>query len=191
MPESHHRRTYLVDRPFQLKYIFLLAAWGLALAALCGMWAWQAHRQAVELFARDPVHQALLGQVDRSLAWALVGIGALSAAALGLLGFVMTHRVAGPIWVMGHSLGELARGRYPARRGLRRGDELKAFHARFHQAVEALAERDRRTLAAVERVLQGLPAEVRRGPALAAAVEALEAEAQQRREALATLGPTV
>lgn len=185
MPESHIRRTYLIDRRFQLKYIVLLSVSGAVLAALCGLWAWQAYQQAVEFFARDPEHQTLLRQVDRYLLWALAGIGLLSAAVLGLVGFVMTHRVAGPIWVMGHAFGELARGRYPARRGLRRSDELKAFHARFYDAVEALAERERRTLSALEQAISRIQAEVQERPALRPALDLLDAEAKARREALA------
>jgi HAMP domain-containing protein len=186
MPESHTRRTYLIDRAFQLKYILLLAAWGIGLAVLFGLWAWKAHEQAVEILAREAAgSQALLRQSDRTLAWVLGAIGLLSAAALGLLGFVMTHRVAGPVWVMGHALGELAQGRYPTRRGLRRRDGLQALHASFHDAVEALAARDQRTLGALEEALARLRPAAVGNPALARAVELLEAEAKGRREGLA------
>ena len=82
MAESQSRRTYLIDRPFQLRYILALAAWGAALAALFGLWAWQAHQQAAEILARAPGNPALLHQADRQLLWALAGIGALSAGAL-------------------------------------------------------------------------------------------------------------
>jgi methyl-accepting chemotaxis protein len=188
MPEPHARRSYLIDRAFQLKYTLLLAGWGVVLAALFGLWTWQAHQQVAELFAREPEHQALLRQVDRQLVWALGGIGVLSAAALGLLGFVITHRVAGPVWVMGHALGEMARGRLPARRGLRRRDELQALHARFHEAVEALAEREGRSLEALEEALGLLRPAAQQNAALAPAVRVLEAEASARREALAARG---
>jgi len=187
MTESSSRRSYLIDRPFQLKYIVLLAAWGAALAALFGLWAWQAHQQAVELFPRGAETQVLVRQSDRALAWTLGIIGVLSATALGLLGFIMTHRVAGPVWVMGHALGELAQGRYPARRGLRRSDELRGLHQRFHEAMEALAARDRRTLQAIEEALSRLRPAARGDPSLAPALELLEAEARAQRE---RLGPT-
>lgn len=183
MPESRSRRTYLIDRRFQLKYVLLLMAWGAVMAALFGLWAWQAHQQAAELLARDAAQQALLDQADRTLLVVLAAIGLLSTLALGLLGFIMTHRVAGPVWVMGLELAELARGRYPTRRGLRRGDELQSLHARFHEAVEALTARDRRTLAALEEVLRSLRAAAQGSPELAPAVAALENEVRARREA--------
>jgi len=184
MPESHSRRTYLIDRRFQLKYVLLLMGWGAVMAVLFGLWAWQAHQQAVELLARDAEQQALLQQADRTLLVALAAIGLLSTLALGLLGFIMTHRVAGPVWVMGLAMAELARGKYPARRGLRRGDELQALHTSFHEAVEGLVARDRRTLSALEEVLRSLQTAAARSPDLAPAVEALSAEVKARREAL-------
>ena len=42
---SHHRRTYLVDRAFQLKYTVLLMATGLLVALLFALWIYQAYRQ--------------------------------------------------------------------------------------------------------------------------------------------------
>ncbi len=186
MPESQSRRTYLIDRAFQLRYILILAAWGIGLAVLFGLWAWKAHEQAAEILAREAGSQALLRQSDRMLAWALAAIGLLSAVALGLVGFVMTHRVAGPVWAMGHALGELAQGRYPARRGLRRGDGLQALHARFSDAVETLAARDQRTLAALEEALARVRPAAEGNPTLSRAVEVLEAEARVRREGLAS-----
>jgi methyl-accepting chemotaxis protein len=185
MADARSRRTYLIDRSFQLKYALLLAGWGVVLALLFGAWAWQAHEQAAEILARDPAQLALLRQSDRLLLWVLAAIGLLTAAALGLLGFVMSHRVAGPVWVLGHALAELAKGRYPARRGLRRGDELKSLHARFQEAVEAIAARDRRTLDALEVALSRLRSAAAADPWLAPALAALEEEARLRRDALA------
>ena len=85
MADAHSRRTYLIDRSFQLRYMALLAGWGIVLALLFGAWAWQAHRQAAEILARDPAQLALLHQSDRLLLWALAAIGLLTAAALALL----------------------------------------------------------------------------------------------------------
>jgi hypothetical protein len=184
MTESHHRRTYLVDRGFQLKYILLLAGWGLVLAGAFGLWTWQAHQQVVETMIGDPAQRAAVVAAERQLLWVLAAIGALSAAALGLLGFIMTHRVAGPIYVMGHFLSQLAEGRYPRPRALRRHDELTGFHRHFLDALEAMKERDGRHLARLEEAVVRMRAALGRAPELAPALAALEGEARERREAL-------
>ena len=78
-------------------------------------WLHQAHVQATALLAPDPETRALVERSDRLLLGAFVAIAALLAAALGLLGVVITHRVAGPVFVMGHYLRVLADG--PLSRG--------------------------------------------------------------------------
>jgi hypothetical protein len=184
MAESRRRRTYLVDRSFQIKYILLLMAWGVVLSALFGLWTYQAHQQAIETVVRGPEQRALMVRADRQLMWPLAGIGALSAAALGLLGFVITHRVAGPVYVMGHFVNLLARGRYPTRRALRKHDELKGFYAHFLDAIDAMKERDARHVGALEETIVLLRGAVARAPELGVALEALEREVKDRREAL-------
>ena len=184
MPDAHHRRTYLVNRSFQLKYILLLMGWGLVLAALFGLWAYQAQAQAVDLLATEPGQRALVGHVGRQLLWVLLAIAALSSAALGLLGFILTHRVVGPIYVMGHFLTTLAEGRYPSRRALRKHDELKPFHAHFLQVIDTLRERERIQLAHLEDAVGRMRAAAERAPELAPAVATLEAELRVRRGSL-------
>jgi len=184
MTDAHQRRTYLVDRRFQLKYILVLMGCGLGLAVLFGAWAWQAQSQAVELIAPEGAQRALAGHATRQLLSVLAVIAVLAVAALGLVGFILTHRVAGPVYVMTSFLAELGAGRYPSRRSLRKHDELKAFHARFLDVIDALRERERVQLAHLEDAIALMRGAAARAPELAAAVEALEAELKQRRDAI-------
>lgn len=184
MPTQRHRRTYLVDRSFQLKYILLLMGWGVALAALFGLWAYQAHEQAIELLVRDGAQRALVAHASRQLLWVLVAIAVLSAAALGLIGFLMTHRVAGPVYVMGKFLSLLSQGRYPSRRSLRKHDELQRFHAQFMETIEAMKDRERLQLARLTDALERMRGAAARAPELLPAVAALEAELRERTSAV-------
>jgi hypothetical protein len=184
MPHVPQRRTYLVDRAFQLKYILLLMGWGVVLAALFGLWTHQAHLQAVEAIVRDPGQRVLVERADRQLLWVLAGIGVLCVTALGLLGFIMTHRVAGPVYVIGHHLAVLGAGRYPTRRALRKHDELKALNARLIEAVEQLRERDARRLGHLEAAVAQMKAAAGRAPDLRPVLAPLEDEIRERRAAL-------
>jgi hypothetical protein len=184
MPPSRHRRTYLVDRSFQLKYILLLVGWGFALACLFGLWAYQAHEQAIELLVRDPGQRALVDHASRQLLWVLGGIGLLSAAALGLVGFIMTHRVAGPVYVMGRFLSLLSQGRYPSRRALRKHDELQRFHTQFLETIDALKERERLQLVRLREAVERMRAAAARAPELLPALQALELELDERSAAV-------
>lgn len=181
---SRPRRRYLLDRGFQLKYALLMAAAGLVVALAFGLWLHQAHVQATALLAQDPETQALIARSDRLLLGAFVAIAVLLAAALFLLGVVVTHRVAGPVFVMGHYLAVMAQGRFPRMRALRRGDELKGLFRTFSDAVEALKAREARQVEALEDALQRMRAAAGRAPELAPAIEALAAAAAERRAAL-------
>jgi hypothetical protein len=179
------RRQYLVDRGFQLKYALLMAAAGLVVAAVFGLWIHQAHTQATALLAPDPETRALVERSDRLLLGAFVAIALLLAAALGLIGVVITHRVAGPVFVMGHYLRVLAEGRFPRMRTLRRSDELKNFFRTFIDAVDAMKMRETRHTAVLEDAVRRMREAAPGAPELAPAIDALERAARERRAALA------
>jgi hypothetical protein len=183
------RRQVLVDRGFQLKYALAMGAAGLVVAGIFGLWLHQAHAQAVALLAPDAETRALLAGSDRTLLAVLAVVAVLLAGALALLGVVITHRVAGPVFVMGHYLRVLSEGRFPRMRTLRRSDELKTFFQAFIEAVEAMKAREARHAAILEDAVARMEAAAGRHPELLPAIEALAAEALDRRAALAIDDP--
>jgi hypothetical protein len=184
-----HRRTYLVDRGFQLRYAALLAVAGAVLALFCGLWLHQAHVQATELLPLDAETRMLVERGDRELLAALLGITALMALALGVLGVVMTHRVAGPVLVLSRHLSALARGQFPRVRSLRRSDELQGIFRLLTSGVEALRARERRHADLLEEAAAAVRQALPRVPELGPTLTRLEEAARERREALADSPP--
>ncbi len=142
------RRQFIVDRSFQFKYTLLIALIGGAVSAIFALWMWDATRTSAEILLLGDIPGAeLLREQLRAdqahLPWLYVGITLLMMAALGLLGILITHRVAGPAFVMGRYLGLLADGVYPSLRPLRKRDELKGFFDSFERAVTMLKNRDK------------------------------------------------
>ncbi len=180
-----HRRHYLLDRGFQLKYAILMACAGLVVAVVFGAWLHQVHAQATALLAPDAETRALVERSDRLLFAAFAVIALLLAAALGLLGVVITHRVAGPVFVMGHYLEVLAEGRFPRMRTLRRSDELRTFFKTFIDAVDKMKVREAKHAAALEEAVQRMRAAAVKFPDLQLAIDILSAAARERRAALA------
>ncbi len=183
------RRVFLVDRSFQLKYALLMAGAGALVALIFGLWLHQAHAQALEVAGLDPALREELARGDRQLLTAFAGIAALLALALGLVGVVMTHRVAGPIFVMGHYVSVLARGAFPKMRTLRRTDELRTFFQFFIDAVGRLREREARHVELLEGTLVRMRGAVQRAPELQPAIQALQDEVRARRAALGADDP--
>ncbi len=188
-PAVAPRRRFLLDRGFQLKYARVMAGAGLLVAVVFGLWIHQVHAQAIALLSPDAETRVLIARSDTLLLAAFAGIALLLAAALGLLGVVITHRVAGPVFVMGHYLSVLAQGRFPRMRTLRRSDELKSFFRVFIDAVEAMKRREARHVAVLEDALARVRSAAARVPELQSAVQALEAAAMERRLALAADDP--
>jgi hypothetical protein len=182
MTPNRKRRTYLVDRSFQLKYTVVLAAWGFGLVVLFAIWVWRAHQQFAAAIA--PAGAAPVARATSGVPWLLLAVGALLAAGLGYVGFLMSHRIAGPVYVMGRDLRLLAQGHFPSQRSLRRADELKSLFALFRSAVDALREREEQRTQLLEQVLAAMQAAEPRAPELRPSIDLLAAEVADRRAAL-------
>jgi nitrate/nitrite-specific signal transduction histidine kinase len=93
---------------------------------------------------------------QRTLLLSLVAVLTLLVVAVGLLGIVFTHKVAGPIFKMTRLLRQVGTGKLVVRERLRRGDELQSFFETFERMVDDLRSRQMAKLATVDRVLSKL-----------------------------------
>lgn len=176
------RRTFVVDRRFQYKYTALLAIVGAVISLIFGALMYLAHRDAlIDVFGTDTLPPETLAQ-NATLLWLIVGITVLMGAALALFGLLVTHRVAGPIYVLSHYVGVLSRGRYPIMRSLRKSDELKEFFERFAAAVEALRVREAEEAQVLDEALGHLQPHAQ-SPEAKQACDALRAMQLRKRDA--------
>lgn len=186
------RRNFLIDRSFQTKYTAYMVLVGAAISILFGAMMYQAHVEATQLIDMpDPLREAVKSQ-DASLLWLVLAISLVMAVALGLFGVLVTHRIAGPIYVFSHYMNVLGRGRYPLLRPLRKKDELKSFYEVFHEAVTAMRARDKsegQLLQDIARVLDEAAARSADNAALKPAAEQLRTIGQRMLDAAATEDP--
>ncbi len=192
------RRHYLVDLQFQLKYTAMIVVFGGLIMGLFGGAVWHEVRTNSELLEGRQIAQGLgvtgptepsLGDfhdsvalTDRRMLWVIVGGSLVVMAGLGLCGVLLSHRVAGPILVLGRYTRMLGDGGYPRIRPLRRGDELQAHFEIFKEAIEKMRARE---LQDVDQ-LESAAAELARaaGDEAAKARETLAALARRKRAAL-------
>ncbi len=139
-PQRARRRTFLIDRGFQLKWTLIIVAVGVLVSAGLGYFIVQLNLANTELLELDAAFAEQVADYDAMAIYYLVGFVVVMALALFIWGIFMTHRVAGPIYIISRYLGQLADGRVPQTRPLRRGDELKAFFDTFSAAVETLRQ---------------------------------------------------
>lgn len=72
------------------------------------------------------------------LLYSAIGITIFQAVLLFVYGVYLTHKIAGPIYVMRHYCKEIQQGKVPQFRPLRKGDLLVDFYNDFIQAVRQL-----------------------------------------------------
>jgi len=132
------RQKYLIDPGFQWKQagaislvVFLLSI--SVSAVLYGV----LHQQARQLAANPTTFRP-----ETTLVMVGFGLGfaALTSAGVGLWSILMTHRICGPMFVIKRHLLQLAAGRLPVLRPLRRRDEFKDVHRALEEAILSLRE---------------------------------------------------
>lgn len=168
-----HRRHFVVDPLFQWKYTGLAVASVFAVSLLTSAMLFGTLHQQARLRMLAP---------EGGNAWAntLLLLGAATVfstglcLAFGVWAMKLTHRVSGPLYLVGQQLSELSEGRYPKRRALRAGDEFHNFYDDFWSTMDALRGRERDSLIALDR-------------ALVAAKNAVDGDEQSRDIALADI----
>lgn len=148
-PAKRHVRNYLLDTNLQLKLASHLVAVATALSLGLGWLLWSAYRETSRVVAlADPdaghsIAQALASE-DR---WRIVLVAAaLSGVLVCLLAaaVVITHRIAGPAFVLGRTCRQVAEGNLARPRPLRSRDLLVELADEVAGMVDALREREAR-----------------------------------------------
>src|SRR5262245_590423 len=110
-------RHLLLDRRFQLKYTAMIVGIASAVCGVLGVFLLDMIREnsrMLKLEAEfDEVLQAQLAESDAQVLAVLVGAFVLFLIVLGFLSVFITHRMAGPIFVMGRYVRELGEGKLP------------------------------------------------------------------------------
>lgn len=146
------RRQYLINPSFQWKFAFWIVVDVFAICSFMGLLLFGILERNVRWRILHPetshVAETALVVIGFSLLFATV-----AAVALGLWSVIITHRFCGPLSVIGRSLSELAEGRLPKQRPLRKKDEFKDFYAHYWSTVDALTVAKRTDLATLTEIL--------------------------------------
>ena len=197
--EKHKRylRNYIIDKGLQLRYIAVVTLLSAALSALLGWLIYSQRSQASRTIVRSLETADFLGaeqkaEIVRHLAssdfsvvlrMGLVCLGLILVLSFFLL--IITHKVAGPLHVIGNYFDRLAEGRLPLVHNLRRGDELKVFHKKFKDMCNALRHRAEQDIDVVDGFVQACAgARVDESGALGHALEDLRKLSREKQASL-------
>jgi len=147
----NRRRQYLINPGFQWKYAIMLALAVFLISALISSVLYALLHHQARLRLMNP--EAYTAQVTLVILLFGAAFSMLTAGALAVWCVFMTHRICGPLFVLERNLGELADGRFPKLRSLRRKDEFKDLYATFGRAVESLKVNKQAELATLTQAL--------------------------------------
>jgi methyl-accepting chemotaxis protein len=99
--------------------------------------------------------EVLKGQ-HRAVALVLAASLLIFVIFVGLMGIIVTHKVAGPIFKMKRQLNQVADGHLRIPDKLRKGDELVDFFNAFHRMVVSLRERQQQEIGLLEECIDKL-----------------------------------
>src|SRR5260370_10710988 len=133
----------LVDPALTFKYSIIIALLGAIISVtFCSLLYFQSYetqRDVVELCGIDAVgHFASRGA---AITRYMVTATALVSLFLVVFGIIVTHRVAGPLFVMNGYLKTLGEGQIPTTRPLRKKDELQDFYSSLLAVIEFVRRR--------------------------------------------------
>jgi hypothetical protein len=159
---KRHLRNYILDKRLQLRYIGLVSVLS---AAICGLLGWIIFSQRAQA-SQTIIHSLetadflgaeqkaeIVQHLTRSDASVVLRMGLVCAGLILILSLflvILTHKVAGPLHVIGATFERLVAGRLPLVHNLRQGDELQIFHKKFKDMCNALRIGAESDLAAAE-----------------------------------------
>lgn len=193
-PEGIHKRrvkNYLINTRLQLRFASWLLAVAAAISVVLGYVLWRSYAETSRVVAladpevADALAAAFASEDRARMVWLAA---ALAVVLICLLGFavVMTHRIAGPAFVIARTCRQVAEGNFERPRPLRERDMLVELGDDVAHMVEAVRDREQderdRILTALGRLSEaGASAEDRK-----AAVAVLERLAAEKAKRLAT-----
>jgi hypothetical protein len=142
------QRIYLVDRAFQFRYIWAAIGMGFVSTGLTAL---------VILY---PLYTFEILRIPRFLPWPILGAMLLAVVinivSIGMMGLIMTHRVAGPVFGMIRQLRRVGMGIFTGELRVRPGDELQPLVRNLNNMIESLAKLTTADLARVAEIRAAL-----------------------------------
>lgn len=131
--KNYQRRTIIIDKPFQYKFIAVVMA---CVAAALAVIAVDMFTSLGRYVAADPSSDPSMVYRDSWMAFAVKAVVFMTG--VFVVSLVVSHRIAGPMYRFEKSCEEVALGNLAHRTTTRNGDEWTGFRESFNGMVEAL-----------------------------------------------------
>lgn len=129
------QRTYLVNKPLQIKYALMIGG-----SLLVMLFLVQFHTYLTIQSILPNLFSSVLGRQVRSLQFWLVVNSVIYLALVAFLSILISHKIAGPIYRFETAIQEILDSGDTSRRiTLRKGDEFHTLAERLNRLLERLS----------------------------------------------------
>jgi hypothetical protein len=149
------RRRFLVNRGYQLRVTLILVATALILLLLLNVSLYASSQRSSVAATKDaPGLRAYFEAQDRFQFNLILVASLVFLAGVFALGVLETHKTAGASFNICRCLEKLRDGEYRVRLKLRRSDNLHEIESAFNDMAQALYEKTRAEVAALDRLAE-------------------------------------
>lgn len=143
MSKSNRRLANILINPkYQLKYVLWMSASGLVLVGIYSLIIYQYMKENYLLLVNlSPMDDATKAQMYRELSQLILVLGGSSVlflAVASVLGVILSHRTAGPLYHFKRVFSEVRSGNLQARVRLRPGDDFQDVAGSFNEMMDAI-----------------------------------------------------
>ncbi|MFC1590500.1 HAMP domain-containing protein [Candidatus Omnitrophota bacterium] len=149
------RRRYYVSR-IQLKYIGIILTVSFGIALLCAYVVYYSSMLIMGGKLAKVYPQGMLVGIVKTVNIRILMSLVLVSPFVCLIGLFLSHRIAGPLFRIERSLGEIGKGDYTKRIVLRKKDELKSLA----ESINGLLERQKHNLIEERTSINEITAEI-------------------------------
>ena len=139
---KRHLKNFLINPRYQLRYIIWLTTTGLFLVLINGIIAYSYIKENyLTLVDLSPMTDEAKSQMYTELHHLIMALSLTSLSFLvivSLLGIVLSHRTAGPLYHFKRVFDEVKKGKVQQRVRLRPGDEFQDVAKSFNDMMESL-----------------------------------------------------
>jgi len=132
------RTQYLVQKKFQLKYVGLILALTFLTAALCSYVVYYTTMINLGEKLANVYPQGRLVSIVKMVNFRIILSVLLVSPLIAVIGILLSHKIAGPIFRMEEFLKNMAAGDLTSRLVLRKGDELMSVADGINSLSESL-----------------------------------------------------
>jgi methyl-accepting chemotaxis protein len=144
MMRKYKRKNCLINKPLQFKYAAMVVATLMIYSVLIIYFVkiiLDSALQGTMLSSLiDPKQMLAVQQQNGILLITFIVILALNTLLVGFFWLLAMHKIAGPLYRLDKSIGEIKAGRLPVEIRLRKGDELSDLAHNFNEMVSSLRD---------------------------------------------------